>query len=84
MHLFRPSWSSAHNVGNNRPYWPGGPAALDTASVSVMDVEKPSPSQGVRWHHQDKECKQFGPGKEVPFFFFTVCAKKLQYPAVPY
>lgn len=54
-----------------------GPAAPDTASVDVMDVEKPNPSRGVRWHHQDKECKQFGPGKELPFFLFGGFAPKV-------
>lgn len=36
-------------------------------SVGVMDVEKPYPSQGVRWHQSDKEGKQFQLEKELPF-----------------
>lgn len=73
MYLSRPRlWSSAHNVVNSQH---GGarkrPCRLLTRPLWTWWMwRNPTLPRGVRWHCQDKECKQFGPGKELPFFLF--------------
>lgn len=51
--------------------WAGrGPAGLLTWPLWAWWMwRNPTLPRGVRYH-QDKEGKQFGPGKELPFFFF--------------
>lgn len=68
-------------MGRERPGW-----APDTASVGVMDVEKSNPSQGGQVTPWRQRVQTIWPWKELPFFFFffPICAKKLQYPAILY